>query len=96
MEYREFCEGLAREAGAIMRSRFSHLDAIRYEEDASPVTVVDEKINGLVIESVKKTYPGHDIHGEEEDSLENGGEYLRVCDPLDGTIPFTRNIPTVR
>ena len=94
MEYKEFCESLAREAGKIMKEVFTLSVDKEWKEDNTPVTVADTKINSLVIEEVKKQFPNQDIKGEEESYLDNNSEYVWVCDPVDGTIPFSHGIPT--
>ncbi len=92
--YKEFCERLAREAGAIMRQHFRNDPETKQKADKTPVTVADEAINALVIEVVKREYPGHDVQGEEASHLENKGRHVWVCDPIDGTKPFIRGVPT--
>ncbi len=66
----------------------------KIKSDGSPVTKTDLAINKLVVSSVKKYYPGHDVLGEEESHLKNHGKYVWVCDPVDGTIPFSHGMPT--
>jgi myo-inositol-1(or 4)-monophosphatase len=63
-----------------------------WKEDNSPVTVTDTTINRIVIDTIVKKFPGHAILGEEE-SLIIDSEYMWVCDPVDGTIPFSHGIP---
>ncbi|MFH1325776.1 MAG: adenylyl-sulfate kinase [archaeon] len=93
MEYKEFCEKIAREAGKIMRENFLKTDK-EWKEDDTPITFADKKINRIVIEAIHKEFPKHDVIGEEESSLENKSEYVWVCDPIDGTIAFSHGIPT--
>lgn len=94
MDHRTFCERVAREAGDIMRRSFLHDPETAWKADETPVTVADKEINRLVIEAVHETYPGHDIIGEEESSVVHRSGRVWVCDPVDGTIPFVRGIPT--
>lgn len=92
--YLDFSISIARKAGAIMRKNFKLGMRKQWKADESPVTATDLAINSLVIASVRKRFPGHDILAEEESSITHHGEYLWVCDPVDGTIPFSRGIPT--
>lgn len=94
MEYKIFCEDVARKAGKIMLHYFHGEKNTRIKEDLSPVTVADEEINSMVIEEVKKHFSGQGVLGEEEQFSTSNAEFLWVCDPIDGTIPYTKKIPT--
>ncbi|HVA96420.1 MAG TPA: inositol monophosphatase [Candidatus Acidoferrales bacterium] len=84
---------LAEKAGEIMLKHFAVGIKKEWKSDNTPVTDADIAVNKLVIESVLKEYPTHGILGEEE-SLMKESEYVWVCDPIDGTIPFIHGIPT--
>lgn len=88
-----FAKELAHEAGTIMRRYFRAEDiGTEWKSDDTPLTVADTKINRMVIDRVKEAYPSHSVIGEEE-SYDNGGDYVWVVDPIDGTIPFSLGIP---
>ncbi|MBK9739795.1 MAG: inositol monophosphatase [Actinobacteria bacterium] len=91
---RDFARTLARQAGAIMLEHFRTGVAHRSKGDGSPVTAADEAINQLMLESVNRTYPGDGVIGEEGSSPATSSGRIWVCDPIDGTIPFTFGIPT--
>jgi fructose-1,6-bisphosphatase/inositol monophosphatase family enzyme len=91
--YQQFGTDLALQAGKIMLEHFSIGVKREWKSDNSPVTVADVAVNKLVIESILKEYPAHGILGEEESFMKES-EYIWVCDPIDGTIPFTHGIPT--
>lgn len=88
-----FAEKLAREAGEIMRKYFKseELGTI-WKKDNSPVTVADTTINSMVIERVKEAFPDDGIIGEEE-SYKTDRDRVWVVDPVDGTVPFSLDIP---
>jgi myo-inositol-1(or 4)-monophosphatase len=88
-----FAEGLAREAGKIMRENFTLGMKKEWKSDNTPLTVTDTAINQLVIETISKAYPTHSVIGEEASNLKES-EYAWVCDPVDGTIPFSHGFPT--
>lgn len=92
--YLKFAEQAAYKAGQIMLKHFQIGIAKEDKEDGSPVTIADREVNHFVIEAVKKAYPGHAVLGEEESHAKEGAEYVWVCDPIDGTIPFMHGIPT--
>ncbi len=91
---RAFARSLARQAGAIMLEHFRTGVAHRSKGDGSPVTLADEAINALVLESAAHTYPDDGVIGEEGSSPASSTGRIWVCDPIDGTIPFTFGIPT--
>ena len=93
MEYKEFAINIAKEAGDIMHKNFQLGMKKEWKADNSPVTETDIAINKLVINKVKEYFPDHDVKGEEESDLGNNSEYLWVCDPVDGTIPFSHGFP---
>lgn len=94
MTYKNFAIGLAKKAGKIIRANFVLGMAKQIKKDGSPVTKTDLAINSMVIRDVEKHYPGHAILGEEESHPIKGAEYVWVCDPVDGTIPFSKGVPT--
>lgn len=61
--------------------------------DGTPITIADTTINTMVIDAVATTYPQDGVLGEEASSMKEHPEYLWVCDPLDGTIPYVFGIP---
>lgn len=89
----EFAKELAKEAGEIMRLYFRS-DSINREwkDDSTPLTIADTEINRLVINKISEKFPGHEILGEEESNRKNS-EYTWVCDPIDGTTPFSHGVP---
>lgn len=92
-EYQEFAEQLARKAGVIMKEYFTVGVDFQTKSDNTPVTIADEKINDLVIKEISERFPDHSINGEEGDRIVDKSEYLWVCDPIDGTKPFTLGVP---
>jgi myo-inositol-1(or 4)-monophosphatase len=92
-EYLKFATDLAKKSGEIMLKYFDTGDlTIQYKEENQPVTIADTKINKFVIDEVAKVYPGHAVNGEEQNNNVNS-DYVWVCDPIDGTIPFMKGIP---
>jgi fructose-1,6-bisphosphatase/inositol monophosphatase family enzyme len=92
--YNEFAIELAREAGAVMRRNFHLSMKKQWKADNSPVTETDLAINKMVVDAVKRNYPDHAVLGEEQSDLRDGAQHVWVCDPVDGTVPFSHGIPT--
>lgn len=93
-EYLEFAKGLAVWAGDVMVEHFRPGIEREIKSDATPVTIADTTINKMVIDAVTEAFPEHSVMGEEESSEQTLTEYVWVCDPIDGTIPYTLGIPT--
>jgi len=85
---------LAQEAGKIMLSYFNSA-ALNptVKTDRTIVTKADTDINSLVITVLTQETPGYSIWGEEESSIIEDAKYTWVCDPVDGTMPFSKAIP---
>jgi histidinol-phosphatase len=65
------------------------------KSDGSPVTVFDREAERGVREFIARHQP-HDwpVMGEELGDDSQGARYRWVVDPIDGTLPFTRGLPT--
>lgn len=92
-EYLHFAKSLAHEAGKIQLKYFRAEDINTvWKEDDTPLTIADTTINSMVIERVKEAYPEHGVRGEEE-SFGQDRTLLWVCDPVDGTMPYSIGAP---
>jgi fructose-1,6-bisphosphatase/inositol monophosphatase family enzyme len=90
-EYLEFAKDIAYQAGKIMLKYFNQNNGASYKGDNTIVTLADTEINSYLIKRVKELYPSHAIDGEEEQS--GKGNFVWVCDPVDGTAMYARHIP---
>lgn len=91
--YKDFAIEMANQAGMMMKKNFILGMKREWKSDNSPLTSTDTAINEYVISSVENTFPSHGILGEEISKNENR-EFLWVCDPIDGTVPFSTGFPT--
>ncbi|EKE14586.1 MAG: hypothetical protein ACD_12C00405G0004 [uncultured bacterium] len=89
----ELAKQLAIKAGEIITKNFLH-STITIKSNLTPVTETDLAVSKLVIEEVKNTFPNHEVFDEEFQHESHDAEYIWVCDPVDGTIPFSHHIPT--
>lgn len=92
-EYLEFTKKLAKEAEEIALKYFSFETENTWKSDNTPLTQADTEINDLVIKRVNEAYPEHSIHGEEKSDKKADSKYIWVCDPIDGTMPFSNGLP---
>ena len=90
----EIAKRLAKQAGDIMLKYFnSAASDPTVKSDRTIVTKADTEINSMIIEVLTRETPGYSIWGEEESSIIQGAPYTWVCDPVDGTMPFSKGIP---
>ena len=94
MQPKEFAIDLARQAGEIIRSNFKLGMKKEWKKDNTPLTAADLAINKLVEEAVANIFPEHGLIAEEGGNFKETAEYVWVCDPIDGTIPFSHGLPT--
>lgn len=85
---------LAQEAGEIMLKYFNTVAANPTQKsDRTLVTRADTEINSHVIKVLSEKTPAYSIWGEEQSLIIEGSEYTWVCDPVDGTLPFSKALP---
>lgn len=85
----------ARAAGKIIMQSFDQRDRVVVESKGLHdfVSNVDRSAEKSIIQLVQKTYPTHDILGEESGLISKAGEFTWVIDPLDGTTNFLHGLP---
>lgn len=93
-DFRPFAIEIAKKAGAVIKRNFAFGMEKTLKSDSSPVTATDIAVNNMLLEAVRTNYKDHDILAEEESDMARGSDYIWVCDPVDGTIPFSHGIPT--
>ena len=90
-EYLEFAKNIAYKANEIMLKYYNCDKKSDYKNDNTIVTIADKKINNYLIKEVKVKYPNHSVDGEEESI--GSSDYVWICDPIDGTAMYAREIP---
>jgi histidinol phosphatase-like enzyme (inositol monophosphatase family) len=84
----------AKEAGAVQRAYEKKPFGIELKADLSPVTEVDRACETLIRRGLLSEFPGDGFYGEESPRLPGKSGRQWIVDPLDGTRPFLRGIPT--
>lgn len=92
-EFAHVADGIARQAGALLRKFYEKGVATEYKGDVDLVTEADRASEQLIRERLKEAFPAHGVYGEEgtRDQLES--EYRWYVDPLDGTTNFAHGFP---
>jgi myo-inositol-1(or 4)-monophosphatase len=92
-EFAHVAEGIARQAGALLREFYTKGVETEYKGDVDLVTEADRASEALIREKLKAAFPAHGIYGEEGTRDRMESEYRWYVDPLDGTTNFAHGFP---
>lgn len=84
----------AKEAGALLLAYAKKMPSVKLKKDLSPVTAADRASEALIRRRLKEAFPRDGFLGEESAGLPGKSGRKWIVDPLDGTRPFLRGIPT--
>lgn len=82
------------ESSATIKRYFRQRVPVESKADASPVTVVDQKVEAQIRKVINERHPDHGIFGEEHGIDRSESDYEWVIDPIDGTKSFISGMPT--
>jgi myo-inositol-1(or 4)-monophosphatase len=84
----------AQKAGKLLKSGFRTNFSISSKTQIHDlVTEYDLKSEAIIIETIRNTFPDHDILTEESGHHASDGDITWIIDPLDGTVNFAHGIP---
>ena len=92
-DFAHVAEGIARQAGALLRGFYAKGVATEYKGDVDLVTEADRASEQLIVEKLKTAFPAHGVYGEEGTRAGLENEYRWYVDPLDGTTNFAHGFP---
>src|SRR5579862_9922342 len=92
-EFVSVAEGIARQAGALLREFYAKGVATEYKNDVDLVTEADRASEQLIVEKLEAAFPSHGVYGEEGTRNALESEYRWYVDPLDGTTNFAHGFP---
>ena len=92
-EFAHVADGIARQAGALLRGFYAKGVATEYKGDVDLVTEADRASEKLIVEKLKAAFPTHGVYGEEGTRSAMESEYRWYVDPLDGTTNFAHGFP---
>lgn len=85
---------IAREAGMLLRAGWGHVDRVEYKGEVNLVTDYDRRAEALITAALRKEFPDHHIHAEEQGDIGlEDSPYTWLVDPLDGTTNFAHGFP---
>jgi histidinol-phosphatase len=85
---------LAKQAGELQLAARGKGISFERKNDDSPVTAVDRACEELLRGNLLSSFPGDGFLGEESGQLDGTTGRSWIIDPIDGTRPFIRGIPT--
>ena len=85
---------LAGQAGAIQLEARRSTIPFEKKSDTSPVTAIDKKCEELLRNNLLTAFPDDSFLGEESGLVKGNSGRCWIIDPIDGTRPFIRGIPT--
>lgn len=89
----EIAKKAALEAGKIMMKHYGNLGKLQFKHDKSRLTKVDLMAEKKILGLLKKNFPDHSIHSEEEGDTIKDSDFLWAVDPLDGTTNYSVMVP---
>lgn len=89
----EFAAALAREAGALLKSRFGEAQEIDFKGRINPVTRMDHESERLIVGRIADRFRGDDVLAEEGHGGASGSDRVWIVDPLDGTVNYAHEYP---
>lgn len=93
MQWKSFAVDLARKSGVLLKEKFSLTHEIEYKGDINIVTEADKMSESLIIESIRRDFPGHGILSEESPAVSGTEQFRWIIDPLDGTTNYAHGYP---
>ena len=92
-EFAHVAEGIARQAGKLLRGFYEKGVETEYKGDVDLVTEADRASEALIRERLTAAFPGHGIYGEDGTRDQMESEFRWYVDPLDGTTNFAHGFP---
>jgi myo-inositol-1(or 4)-monophosphatase len=89
----DFVLALARQAGALLRERFSSGYQVDHKGGRELVTEVDMASEQLIVTAIQERFPDHTVEAEEGSGQEQASVYRWFIDPLDGTNNYAHGYP---
>jgi len=86
-------EEAARAGGAVTSRYFHEGIEMRSKDIANLVSDADLEAEQAIVAVIRRSFPGHEVLGEESHAGDVGAEHLWIVDPLDGTNNFAHRIP---
>jgi myo-inositol-1(or 4)-monophosphatase len=86
-------EGLARQAGGILRAHFGQRLQIDHKGVIDLVTEADRRSEDFLLAEIRRRFPGQRLVAEESGGIDGSDGQVWYIDPLDGTVNYAHGLP---
>ena len=93
MNFRQTALLAAKRASKVLLHYYGKKQKAKQKSNRTFVGIADLEANKIIIKTIKKYFPKHNILSEETPFENNRSDYKWVIDPLDGTHNFLHGIP---
>lgn len=93
MDIKTTAVNAAKKAGLLLKENLGGARQIEFKGEVNIVTEMDKKSEALIMDAIKKAFPGHGILTEESAELKSATGYRWIIDPLDGTTNYSHGFP---
>lgn len=83
----------AQAGGEVLMKHFGRQVRIEEKHLQGLVTEADRESERVIVDTIRRTFPRHDILAEENEYASEGSQYRWIIDPLDGTTNFAHGFP---
>jgi histidinol phosphatase-like enzyme (inositol monophosphatase family) len=90
----KLAKNIAVEVGDYQLKEQKNISSISLKSDRSPVTEVDENSEKMIKDAICAAYPRDGFWGEEGGERSGSNQRKWIVDPIDGTRPYIKGIPT--
>lgn len=82
-------------AGTIIQQESRNIEKIKISRKGHNdfVSEIDKKAEEIIVNTILKAYPKHNILGEEHGSIDNNSDITWIIDPIDGTTNYIHGHP---
>lgn len=91
--FEKFAIETAKKAGELLNDNFKKNGALLRATSKGAKSIYDKLVDEVIIKSIEKNLPAHSYVTEENGSVDKGGDYLWIIDPVDGTSNFENHNP---
>lgn len=91
--FEKFAVETAEKAGKLLNDNFKKNGALLRATSKGAKSVYDKLVDDVIIKAIEKNFPSHSYVTEENGSVDKGGDYLWIIDPVDGTSNFENHNP---
>ena len=79
--------------GSVLKEGFGKAHTVSFKGKIDLVTEADHRSEKIIVNLLKRAFPGHGILAEEQCELETSSPYRWILDPLDGTTNYAHGYP---